>query len=428
MSSASTAKPQLQPSTTAAAANNRPVGSDFKLKQRKREVVTKHEPEAFRDSLLELIPEDCDIEKYASILEASAEKLDYRKYAESFFEFFILGGLVAPGGQLMDDGARLNPFSIFACDDSIESIRPRVEILTKLIRRHKFMQRKLEETLEHLLQYVNKFERDAHKMSTFVGILISSQMVSMTVLNHLMKDHLVKDGASLQFVTGVFQVYLKEQSVDNLSAMLQRNGLDDKLLDFFPPNKRQEEYLARHFESEGLKTLVDFFKKRQASVTKDSMKGQLIEQFQENKTQPEIVAFVKQQLAANPLTEVEIITLLWDSIIESVKWSNRPEQLEGQLTKTITAWPKVLEAYCKSPKTEITLIQRIQAMCYEDARYTKHFRTIIVTLYKADVISEAAVLYWFDKGAIAKGKAMFIEQMKPFVDWLKSQDEEEDDE
>ena len=67
-------------------------------------------------------------------------------------------------------------------------------------------------------------------------------------------------------------------------------------------------------------------------------------------------------------------------------------------------------------------------MCYDDARHTKHFRTMIAHLYRLDVLSEAAVMYWNEKAAIPKGKAVFQKQMEPFIEWLKSQEEEEDDE
>ena len=53
----------------------------------------------------------------------------------------------------------------------------------------------LEETLTHLLQYTNKFEAlDSEKLSKGVGMLVSIQTVSMSILSVLMKDHLVKEG------------------------------------------------------------------------------------------------------------------------------------------------------------------------------------------------------------------------------------------
>ena len=53
------------------------------------------------------------------------------------------------------------------------------------------------ETLDHLLQYVNKFGDNAHKLSTAVGLLVAAQVVGLNTLTNVMKDHLVKDGEFL---------------------------------------------------------------------------------------------------------------------------------------------------------------------------------------------------------------------------------------
>lgn len=86
-------------------------------------------------------------------------------------------------------------------------------------------------------------------------------------------------GASLQFVTGVFRSYLEDQSIEHLSSIIKKGGLEEKLLDFFPPGKRQPEYVARHFEAEGLKPLVEYFNKRQQSAVKEQVKEKLVDTF-----------------------------------------------------------------------------------------------------------------------------------------------------
>ena len=60
----------------------------------------------------------------------------------------------------------------------------------------------------------------------------------------------------------------------------------------------------------------------------------------------------------------------------------------------------------------------------------KHYRTIVQSLYKHDVVSESAIIYWAEKGAASQGKTVFVKQMEPFVKWLKEQEDEdsEDDE
>jgi len=63
----------------------------------------------------------------------------------------------------------------------------------------------------------------------------------------------------------------------------------------------------------------------------------------------------------------------------------------------------------------------------------KHFRLIVKILYEKDVLSETAIFYWYEKGAKPQGKGLFLKQMEPFVNWLKtveseSEDDDEDEE
>ena len=45
-----------------------------------------------------------------------------------------------------------------------------------------------------------------------------------------------------------------------------------------------------------------------------------------------------------------------------------------------------------------------------------------------DVVTEQAILKWFDDAHLPKGKSNFLEQMKEMVDWLKTAEEESDPE
>lgn len=40
-----------------------------------------------------------------------------------------------------------------------------------------------------------------------------------------------------------------------------------------------------------------------------------------------------------------------------------------------------------------------------------------------DVLSEEAILKWYTEAHIAKGRSVFLEQMKKFVEWLKNAEE-----
>lgn len=58
----------------------------------------------------------------------------------------------------MDDGAEINPLSVFQCDETIEGIQPIASLQQKLLRRYKYLQRILEEDeLPKILKFLNGF-------------------------------------------------------------------------------------------------------------------------------------------------------------------------------------------------------------------------------------------------------------------------------
>jgi hypothetical protein len=59
------------------------------------------------------------------------------KYADALFEILIVGGLLQPGGNFVDDGAPPSPFAIVNAADpaQVEEVSKYVEVLNKLIRR-----------------------------------------------------------------------------------------------------------------------------------------------------------------------------------------------------------------------------------------------------------------------------------------------------
>ena len=46
----------------------------------------------------------------------------------------------------------------------------------------------------------------------------------------------------------------------------------------------------------------------------------------------------------------------------------------------------------------------------------------------ADILTEQAIRKWFDEAHVAKGKSVFLAQMRPMVHWLDTAEEESEEE
>ncbi|KAF9154255.1 hypothetical protein BG015_001438 [Linnemannia schmuckeri] len=413
------------------AANAKPVLQGVKIRPRKgvQKATAKFEPTVFRDAFISVLAAAApgNLDEISAKLDAAGNTLEYRRYAETLFEILIAGRLLAPGGTFLEDGTPASPFSIFQAQDDLASIRKHVDVFHKLMRRYKYLQRGFEDTLMNLLQYINKFTpEDTNKLAMATGLFCSSGLATLNVLSVLFKEHLVKEGLSLQFVTTVFKTYLIDQNVDQFGLNLYKAGMSDRLLDFFPPNKRDEDSFARHFEAEDMKQLVTFQNKKQLIMRKESVVENVKSLLEEGKI-AECLTYLKAQIKESGLAEPEFIPLVWTGIMTSVDWGTRSDQIDNQILKQVQQYSKLLGAFCTSPKTEIALMQTIQVNFYEDARFIKQFRAVSQLLYKNDVLSESAILYWAEKGSKTQGRTVFMKQMEPFIHWLKNASDEEDD-
>lgn len=129
------------------------------------------------------------------------------------------------------------------------------------------------------------------------------------------------------------------------------------------------------------------------------------------------------------MDESEIIPIIWTAILNTIDMINtRPDQVEAQVLRALNQWTSLLEAFTSSPKSEIILLQKVQITCYEDAKITKAFRSIVQLLYKNDVLSDNAILYWADKAHKPQGKTVFLKQMAAFVQWIRDNEDDDSDE
>lgn len=154
----------------------------------------------FRDQLykhLETVPAG-DFDAFTNKLVQAGSTLEFLKYADALFEIILVGGLLQPGGSYVEESGPTSPFSISHVKEPVqmEDLKPYIDVLNKLIRRYKYLQKPLEESsLPALLQYVHRWppaQKDKLAMTT--GLLISQGLASAACLQSLTKDHLIKNG------------------------------------------------------------------------------------------------------------------------------------------------------------------------------------------------------------------------------------------
>ncbi|KIP11626.1 hypothetical protein PHLGIDRAFT_17953 [Phlebiopsis gigantea 11061_1 CR5-6] len=413
----------------------KPSLQGVRIKARKGAVKAhaKHEPSVFRDQLykyLETVQEG-DFDGYYNKLLAAGGQLEFLKYAEALFEILLVGGLLQPGGSYVDDGAPPSPFSIFTAKEPVEvaDVKNYVDVLNKLIRRYKYLQRPLEQTsLASLLQYVNRWsDVQREKFAIATALMIAQGLAQSNCLLILTKDHLVKNDLAVNVITQIFRAYLAEQSMDHLAAALRKGGVRD-LLAFFPPNKRNDKALDEHFRAAGLPQVAEWWTKRQYASLKEGIIATIREMLINDDAHSEIVAAIKARQGDQALPDTELVQCIWQALISSVEWSARQDQNEGLAIREITNFADILEPFCNGPKTEVALINAVQVYSYEDTRIIKAFPQILKVLYNKDCVSDQAIIYWHQKGSKSQGRQHFLTATQALVKFLQEQESDDDEE
>ncbi|KAK7045598.1 hypothetical protein VNI00_007430 [Paramarasmius palmivorus] len=437
-------------------AAQKPSLQGVRIKARKGAVKAqaKHEPTVFRDQLykhLEAVPEG-DFDAVTTKLIQAGSTLEFLKYADPLFEIILVGGLLQPGGSYYDDGAPISPFTIFSAKEpaEVEDLKKYVEVLNKLIRRYKYLQKPLEESaLPGILQYIHRWSpAQKDKLAITTGLLLAQGLVNASALQSLTKDHLIKNGVlftlltipsgyradtpnpdvSINVLTIIFRAYLSEQSMDHLSAALKKGGIKDLLL-FFPGNKREGRHLEEHFKKEGLPQVAEWWAKKQYAIVKDNIVKELHDLIEREEPAEQIIAAIRAQKETNPIPDPELISCIWQGLMSSVDWNARPDQIEGLAVREVGKFAPILEPFCTGPKTEVALINIVQVYCYEDTRIIKAFPQILKVLYNKDCISDQAIIYWHQKGSKPQGRQHFLKSTEALVKFLQEQeDEDEEDE
>ncbi|XP_039188681.1 basic leucine zipper and W2 domain-containing protein 2 isoform X2 [Crotalus tigris] len=209
---------------------------------------------------------------------------------------------------------------------------------------------------------------------------------------------------------------------------LEKAFEDEIKKELFPANRQNVDHFAKYFTDAGLKELSDFLRVQQSLGTRKELQRELQERLSQECPIKEMVLYVKEEMKKNDLPEPAVIGLLWTCIMNAVEWNKKEELVAEQALKHLKQYAPLLAVFSTQGQSELILLQKVQEYCYDNIHFMKAFQKIVVLFYKADVLSEEAILKWFKEAHLAKGKSVFLDQMKKFVEWLKNAEEESESE
>ncbi|NWH59220.1 BZW1 protein, partial [Geococcyx californianus] len=361
------------------------------------------DPTQFQDCIIQGLSETgSDLEAVAKFLDASGAKLDYRRYAETLFDILVAGGMLAPGGTLADDMTRTN-VCVFAAQEDLETMQAFAQVFNKLIRRYKYLEK--------------GFEDEVKKV--WSKVLISTQIT----LHILLVNRCILKSVSAAFAVKLFKSWINEKDINAVAVSLRKVNMDNRLMELFPANKQSVEHFSKYFTEAGLKELSEYVRNQQSIGARKELQKELHEQMSRGDPFKDIILYVKEEMKKNNISEQIVVAIIWSSVMSTVEWNKKEELVAEQAIKHLKQYSPLLAAFTTQGQSELTLLLKIQEYCYDNIHFMKAFQKIVVLFYKAEVLSEEPILKWYKDAHLAKGKSVFLEQMKKFVEWLKNAEE-----
>merc|ERR1711992_232751 len=414
-----------------------PSLTGHRLKTRKRDEKKQYDPTGFRDAILEgLDAAGDDLEAVSKFLDVSGSKLDYRRYGVNLIEILIAGGLLAPGGIILQEGengeakCRTN-ICLFGLADSMEKVKAFEQVFVKLMRRYKYLEKMHEEEMTKLLVYLKGFTEDQRtRLAQITALWLASGQIPSTILPVLINEHQVKDGTALGFLLELLSTLKSEKGGPAVTAVIKKSGAENRLMEFFPSNNQQqtEENFKRVFADRDLPEVVAFRNQVAAANVRSEITKSLNDAISDEKSVKEIIADVKEIVIKTGVSEHDVVVLIWQSVMTGVEWNKKEELLQDQALRHLKQYLPLFAAFTNNFKSEINLLNKIQEYCYDNMNFLKTFNKIILLLYKIDILSEDAILKWYKESHSQRGWSVFMDQMKKFIEWLENADEESEEE
>ncbi|ESO01408.1 hypothetical protein HELRODRAFT_82136 [Helobdella robusta] len=409
----------------------KPSLTGHRIKTRKRDEKEKYDPSAFRDAIVQGLNEaSSDIDQISKFLDSTGSKLDYRRYSESLLDILFAGGILAPGGSILQDSTEKSNniynrlFTINLIASIFSSSNNLIQILYKLIRRYKYLEKSFDDELKKLILFLKGFSiEEREKLAKVIGICLSNGLGSPASLLPLFDAHLVKDGLSLEFAQHMFHAWLREKDIQNVGNALKKSGIESRLLELLPINKRSQENFESAFNTPGLEPIIEFQRVKASAEMKKGVQSKLEEMLKNEEPIKDMIALIKEHMSKTGMQDHETIVMVWNTLMNAVEWNKKDDLVGDQAIRHLKQYSSLLASLTETNKSQLTLLHKIQEYCYDNMNFIKVFSKIVILFYKADVLDEDAILKWYNHSHSAKGKTIFLEQMKNFIHWLQSAEE-----
>jgi len=412
-----------------------PSLTGHRLKTRKRDEKKQYDPAGFRDAILEGLNEaGSDLDAASKFLDAQSSKLDYRRYGVTLIEILIAGGLLAPGGILIQEGSE-NACQTETClfgqaIDSMEMVKAWEQVFVRLVRRYKYLEKMHEEEMNKILVYLKGFTAPQRKaLAQITALWLASGQLPATILPILINEHQVKDGLALEFLLELLSTLKTEKGGTAVVNVVKKSGTESRLMEFFPSVNQQqtEDNFSKTFLSRDLPEIVTFRKAQAAQNTKNSLHRMVREAIEDEKPVKEIILEIKDSMTRTSIQEQDAIVMIWTCIMSSVEWNKKEDLLQDQALRHVKKYIPLLTAFTSNARSEMALLNKIQEYCYDNMNFLKTFNKIVLLLYKTDILSEEVILKWYKDSHSSRGWSVFMDQMKKFVEWLEHAEEESDE-
>ncbi|XP_017768577.1 PREDICTED: protein krasavietz [Nicrophorus vespilloides] len=410
----------------------KPVLSGQRIKTRKRDEKERYDPFGFRDAIISGL-DKCsnDFEAISRYLDGAGNKLDYRRYGESLFDVLIAGGILVPGGTLSQEGE--GPYQTDACifnspdDINIEAMKSWEQVFIKLMRRYKYLEKLFQDEIKKILLYVKYFSPvDRKKLSVMVSLWISNGSVPFNAVLALNNAHLVKDHLALDFLIDVFKWWRQDKGVMSLHSAIKKSNIESHLMSFVPDSKQSHTYFRTAFQENGLDEILKLYNDQHQQQAKKELQSMLADGLAEGKTQRDIIIELRDFSSKESIQDHETVCIVWTTVMDIPEWNKKEELVTDQAVRHLKQYTSLFAEFAESTKSELNLLLKVQEFCYANMMFMRAFQKIIMLFYKTDVISEQIILKWYKQDFNVKGKMMFVDQMKNFVEWLQNAEEETD--